>query len=69
MSNEQEQKKFKGKSNGPDRGMSNVIFEMEAENNEDESYYISHSPARRGKSNNQKLAHNPSNLGIEAQFN
>ena len=45
----------------------NVIVEMEAENNEDESYYLSQSPVRRGKSNQPKnaLSSNPSNLGME----
>lgn len=29
-------------------GGNNVIVEMDAENNEDESYYLSQSPIRRG---------------------
>ena len=40
-------------------------MEQEAENNEDESYYITNSPIRRGKSNQKGLTHNPSNLAIE----
>lgn len=57
----------------------NVIMEMEAENNEDESYYMSNSPTRKNnmvgnrnfnnnggiRSNNAGLSSNASNFGVE----
>jgi hypothetical protein len=53
-------------------------MEMDAENNEDESYYISQSPVRRGAApkhpvnKSSALSNNPSNFGdtqIAAQPN
>ena len=45
----------------------NIIFEQDAENIDEESYYISQSPPKRGKSNqkNPVLSNNPSNFGME----
>ena len=42
-------------------------MEMEAENNEDESYYLSQSPIRKNKNNNKAniLSTNPSTFGLE----
>ena len=42
-----------------------VILEQDSENNDEESCYVSHSPPRRGKSNQKTLLLNPSNLAIE----
>jgi len=52
---------------GISTGGNNVIMEMEAENNEDESYYLSQSPIRKNKSNNKAniLSTNPSTFGLE----
>lgn len=43
----------------------NVILEQEAENMDDESYYISQSPIRKGKQNKPKLSKDNSNFGVE----
>lgn len=43
----------------------NVIIEQDAENIDDESYYISQSPIRKQKNKGQKLSNNNSNFGIE----
>ena len=44
-------------------------MEMDAENNEDESYYLSQSPIRKNKNNNKPnagiLSTNPSTFGLE----
>lgn len=45
-------------------GGNNVIMEMDAENNEDESYYLSQSPVRKGHKTN-KLSSNASNFVLE----
>lgn len=57
---------------GISSGGNNVIMEMEAENNEDESYYLSQSPIRKNKNNNNTqnnkaniLSTNPSTFGLE----
>jgi hypothetical protein len=52
---------------GISTGGNNVIMEMEAENNEDESYYLSQSPIRKNKNNNKAniLSTNPSTFGLE----
>lgn len=53
---------------GISTGGNNVIMEMEAENNEDESYYLSQSPIRKNKNNNKAnniLNTNPSTFGLE----
>lgn len=52
---------------GISSGGNNVIMEMEAENNEDESYYLSQSPIRKNKNNNKAnvLSTNPSTFGLE----
>lgn len=50
-------------------GPNNVIMEMDAENNEDESYYMSNSPVRKNLSNQNRngkgggLSSNASNFG------
>ena len=45
------------------------MMEMDAENNEDESYYLSQSPIRKNKNNNKAnagiLSTNPSTFGLE----
>lgn len=54
--------------NGISTGGNNVIFEMDAENNEDESYYLSQSPIRRNKNKGTAgnvLSTNPSSFGLE----
>ena len=58
---------------GISSGGNNIIMEMEAEQNDDESYYLSNSPARRGVAlannkntlNNKSsaLSNNPSSFG------
>ena len=58
---------------GISSGGNNIIMEMEAEQNDDESYYLSNSPARRGiaQANNKNtlnnkssaLSNNPSSFG------
>ena len=56
------------KQNGISTGGNNVIFEMDAENNEDESYYLSQSPIRRNKNKGTTgnvLSTNPSSFGLE----
>jgi hypothetical protein len=54
---------------GISTGGNNVIMEMDAENNEDESYYLSQSPIRKNKNNNKPnagiLSTNPSTFGLE----
>lgn len=63
-----------GNGNAISSGGNNVIVEMDAENNEDESYYLSQSPIRRGvahgynrnlQMNNKSsaLSNNPSTFG------